>query len=117
MLKKIIIGQEPAVLVHKGTIDGQLPKIGTEIADGDVSSGKVIWKDLDHGGVFAFNKRHLIVSEITGGAPVIVSNDNLATTTRPLPSLPFKLHPGEALKFSSGTEVSVTVQEDATRVI
>jgi hypothetical protein len=118
MATRVIIGAEPAVLVHKGTINGELPKIGTAIAEALVSAGRAVWSGLSAGGVFAFNKRHLIVLGFSGGTPTIVSDSDYTTVSRALPSgLPFKLHPGEALKFASGSDVSVVVQEDITRIV
>lgn len=120
MATRVTIGAEPAKLVHEGNIDGQLPQKNDVIADAVVTAGKAVWTELDHGGVFAFNKRHIIVEEINGGNPKIVddSSPNYATILKNnAPAVPFKLHPGEALLFSTGSSVSIVVREDVTRVI
>lgn len=119
MATRVIIGAEIAKLCHKGTINGQLPKLANgDIAEATVSAGIAKWEGLSSGGLFRFNKRHLVVEGVWGGTPTIVNEDNTASVVRTTPTtFPFKLHPGEALMFSTGSDVGIVVREDITKVI
>lgn len=117
-MARLHIGIEPAKLVHKGTIDGQLPQSATGVfAEPTVTAGKAVFGPaLVHGGFFRFNTRNLIVEGYSGGTPTIV--DDLGTVIRPLPTVtPFTLHPGEGMLFNGGTECMILVRENATRII
>lgn len=115
-MARLLIGIEPAKLIHKGTIDGGLPQTSEGIfADPAVEAGKATFDTLIHGGWFKFNKKSLTIEGFSGGTPTIVDDSGASARTLPT-AVPFNLYPGEGLKFATGSEVMIIVRENVTRI-
>lgn len=115
-----LVGMNPTLLLHKGTINGLLPAVapdGPELLDPVVSGGKAVWSGLSQGGLFPFTGKSLIVEGLVGVGPWSLV-DSTDTVIRPMPiGFPFKLLPNERLKATGGTEAGVIVRLDAQRTL
>ena len=109
-----LIGIDPTLITHAGTINGQKPKIGAVFAEPAVKGGSAEFTALTAGGLFAFDKKAVVVESLIG-TPTIVDPDGNAGRT--LPAVPFKLLPNEWLKFTSGAKVGCVVRLDAQRIL
>jgi hypothetical protein len=110
-----LVGMNPTKIIHKGTINGTKPKVGTAWAEPIVTGGKAEFLALTAGGLFAFDKKTVMIDEVGGGAFTIV--DPQGVVTRPNPtSFPFRLLPNEWLKFAAGTEVWCIARLDVNKV-
>lgn len=111
----LLVGNDPTLIVHDGVIDGLKPKVGAVFAEPTVKGGSAEFKLLTQGGLFAFDKKSLVIEDLIG-SPTIVGTDG-TTILRPTPAtLPFKLGANEWLKFSSGTRVGCMVRLDTQRI-
>lgn len=105
-----LVGINPTRIIHAGTINGQLPS-----GEPTVSAGLARYSGLTAGGLFAFDKKSIIVEELSGTFAIV---DSSGSTIRSTPtSFPFKLYPGEWLKASSGSSVACVVRLDAQRIL
>jgi hypothetical protein len=117
MNKYSLVGINPTRIVHSGAINGELPTISGEPAEPTVSAGLAKYNSLTTGGLFAFDKKAIIVEALIGTFTIVDSDDG-ATVIRPTPTtFPFKLFPGEWLKASSGASVTCVVRLDAQRIL
>lgn len=110
---------DPVKYVQKGAITGDLPQkpTGTVVSPDLIKAGNVEWNALIKGGIFAFDKKPMVIEAATAGA-IIVFQDSPATTAMAMPTVfPFKLPAGMWLKYSAGTEVFVTARFDSQRTV
>lgn len=115
MNKYSLIGINPTRIIHSGTINGQLPTASGSIAEPSVSAGLARYQNLASGGLFAFDKKSIIVEELIGTFTIV---DSEGIMIRQAPTgMPFKLYPGEWLKASSGDNVQCVVRLDAHRIL
>jgi hypothetical protein len=105
-----IIGQTPTLITQamaSGNFDGQAPSTPTKVPtalDPVVSAGRAKYEGLNHGGLFNFAKRPLIIEALTAqnctAVWTVIGQDG--NVTRALPAaFPFKLSAGERLKATS----------------
>ena len=110
-----LVGVNPTKIIHKGTINGLKPMIGGAYAEPTVTGGKAEFASLTQGGLFAFDKKAIIVEGLLGTFTIV---DPSGTVTRPTPTeFPFKLLPNEWLKAVTGAEVWCIVRLDAQRIL
>lgn len=110
-----LIGVNPTKITHKGVIDGQKPQKAGAIAEPTVSAGIAKFDSLEHGGLFAFDKKTVVVEALVGTFTIV---DPTGTAGRALPStFPFTLYANEWLKASTGTEVSCTVRLAGQKIL
>lgn len=119
-----LIGVNPTLLQHVGTLDGQLPATSSVAAanlDPVVSGGKAVWGSsgtpLSHGGLFPFSGRAIVVEALIGsGAFTIV--DSAGAVTRPTPTtFPFTLSPAEQIKCVGGSTAGVVARLAGQKVL
>ena len=110
-----LIGVNPTKITHKGTINGQIPKNGSNIAEPTVTAGNAKFDGLTAGGLFAFDKKTVVVEALSGTFTIV---DPEGQPGRALPTtFPFTLLPNEWLKASSGSEVSCTVRLAGQKIL
>lgn len=116
-----LVGVDATRITHAGTINGKKPKLAgmtaEQFAEPIVKGGSAEFKDLVEGGLFAFDKKSLVIEELIGTAIIVDASDD-TTASRVTPAtLPFKLFPGEWLKFTSGSKVGCVVRLDVQRCL
>lgn len=115
-----LVGVNPSLLKQKkasGNLTGVKPVISSSPADPSVSGGKAEWIGLDDGGLFAFDKKSVVVESLLGAGITWTIVDPSGTTVRTTPSAPFKLLPNEYLKATGGNEASCIDRLDAQRTL
>lgn len=123
MKRYSLVGIDPTLITHKGTINGKKPKLAptdVEFAEPKVTAGKAIFGDptpLLEGGLFAFDKKCVTIDALIGTATIVSEVSDGMTVTRATPlEFPFDLLAGEWLKFSSGSEVGCIVRLKGERI-
>lgn len=124
-----LIGLEPTLITHEGTINGKKPRIETSgtpeeealdptpFAEPAVTAGRATFKDLVEGGLFAFDKKAIVIESLLGTATIVTAESDGEDTSRATPTtFPFDLLPGEWLKFSSGSEVGCICRLKGERI-
>ena len=112
-----IVGINPTRIVHQGTINGFKPEVSDEPAVPQISAGLAKYTGLTKGGLFAFDKKSIVVEALEGTFTIVDAADG-TTVIRATPSVfPFKLMPNEWLRASTGASVACIVRLDATRIL
>jgi hypothetical protein len=110
-----LIGVNPTKITHKGIIDGGKPQKGGDIAEPAVSAGRAIFQDLEHGGLFAFDKKTVVIEDLSGTFSIVDPEGSVIETATP--PLPFTLLPNQWLVASTGSEVSCTVRLAGQKIL
>lgn len=114
-----LVGIDPTLITHKGTINGKRPKLDEDdlvFAEPVVTAGRAKFEGLAEGGLFAFDKKAVTIDSLLGTATIVSSADD-SIVTRATPTVfPFDLLPGEWLKFSAGSEVGCIVRLKGERI-
>lgn len=116
-----LVGLDPTMITHKGTINGKLPKKTVSsklvLVEPTVTAGKAVFENLEEGGLFAFDKKTVVIESLIGTATIVTAASNGQDAGRTIPTtFPFTLLPGEWLKFTSGSEVGCICRLEGTRI-
>jgi len=117
-----LIGVDAAWITHKataGNLTGEKPQatVTVPVTYAEPAVTGAAFTGLAKGGLWAFDKKGIVVEAFLGTGFTIVGTDG-STVLRPTPVVfPFKLGPNEWLKNNTLNEAGVLCRLDATRMI